>query len=287
MEFGRLSVKELDQLDFTLPPEPGRNNLVLPGHPAHGKVYLGMPQWGIKEWVGKVYPAKTKQADFLSHYLNRFNCVELNATHYNLYGYAKLESWALQAKGKDFKFCPKVFNGISHDGNLSNKRELLDQYLENIKGFGEQLGPVWIQLHENFGDSRKRDLFQFLEMLLVNDQQFFIELRHPDLLRNEALFDYLQQKNIGVIITDTAGRRDCAHMKLTVKKTFIRCIFNDHPSDYKRIDEWAQRITYWLNNGMEEIYFIVHLKNEETILDTVNYAITAFNTTAGLSIPSL
>ena len=32
--------------------------------------------------------------------------------------------------------------------------------------------------------------------------------------------------NMGIVITDTAGRRDCAHMNLTIPKAFIRYVGN-------------------------------------------------------------
>ena len=55
------------------------------------------------------------------------------------------------------------------------------------------------------------------------------------------------------MITDTAGRRDCAHMHLTIPKAFIRYVGNSlHPTDYTRIDVWVERMKYWLDHGMEE-----------------------------------
>ena len=50
------------------------------------------------------------------------------------------------------------------------------------------------------------------------------------------------------MITDTAGRRDCAHMHLTIPKVFIRYVGNSlHPTDYTRSDAWVQRMKYWLD----------------------------------------
>ena len=39
-----------------------------------------------QEWVGKVYPEKTKEKDFLQYYVQHYNSIELNATHYKIYG---------------------------------------------------------------------------------------------------------------------------------------------------------------------------------------------------------
>ena len=75
---------------------------------------------------------------------------------------------------------------------------------------------------------------------MPTDLQFFMEVRHPDWFKKpelaEELFSKLKEMNIGAVITDTAGRRDCAHMHLTLPKTFIRYVGNSlHKSDYTRI----------------------------------------------------
>ena len=65
MEFGKVDVNELDSIDFSLPKEPAFNIKMLKGKPTkHPKVYLGCAKWGRVEWVGKIYPAKTKEKDF-------------------------------------------------------------------------------------------------------------------------------------------------------------------------------------------------------------------------------
>ena len=61
MEFGRVSAEELDNIDFSLPPEPAANKAILKGKTVkHAKVYVGCAKWGRPEWVGKIYPPKTK-----------------------------------------------------------------------------------------------------------------------------------------------------------------------------------------------------------------------------------
>jgi len=276
MEFGRLTVPELAGIDFTLPEEPARNSKVLPGKPANGKIYLGMPKWGRTEWAGTLYPPKTKEKDFLSHYVNFFNTVELNATHYKIYGSGGIAKWADMARDRDFRFCPKMYKGITHFRQLTGKEFPLNEFMRGVETFGEHLGPIFIQLSEHFGGGRKKELHTFLESL-PDKFLFFLEMRHPDLLNNEELFTYLQSKDFGAVITDTAGRRDCAHMRLTIPKTMIRFIANDHPSDLTRIQEWAERLRFWLDSGIEEIYFFVHAADEGTGLNFVREVIDTFN----------
>src|ERR1700754_3986616 len=117
MEFGRVDPTELDSIDFTLPKEPAFNKQVLPGKKAKDpKVYLGCAKWGRTEWVGKIYPPKTKERNFLDRYVEHYNSIELNAVHHKLYGERAITKWAEKAKGRDFLFCPKVYKGLTHSG---------------------------------------------------------------------------------------------------------------------------------------------------------------------------
>jgi uncharacterized protein YecE (DUF72 family) len=289
MEFGRVPEQELNSIDFSLPKEPAFNKTILKGKAIKGpKVYLGCAKWGRQEWVGKIYPPKTKEKDFLQHYVNHYNSIELNATHYKVYGEAGIRKWAEKAKGREFKFCPKMYQGITHRGNLKDKQFITNEFFRGIVGFEEHLGPIFVQVSDTFSPKRKEELFDYLETL-PTDLQFFLEVRHPDWFSNEQyrndLFIFLRDHNIGAVITDTAGRRDCAHMHLTIPKAFIRYVGNSlHPSDYTRCDVWIERMKHWLKYGMEELYFFMHMHDEATSPELTVYLVDKMNKEMGLNL---
>lgn len=289
MEFGRVPEALLKTIDFELPKEPITNKLVLSGEKGKKQeVYIGCAKWGRKEWVGKIYPKGTKETDFLKEYVKHYNSIELNATHYNIYDSAAIAKWAAKAKDTDFKFCPKVPQIISHYSNFTNSGNNTTAFLEGIMAFEENLGPIFLQVSENYSPSRKENLFKYLESL-PKDLQFFLEVRHPDWFGDKELqkelFDTLRYLKIGAIITDTAARRDCAHMQLTLPKTFIRYVGNSlHSTDYIRIDEWIKRIKYWLDQGLEEIYFFMHMHDEALSPDLTIYLVEKINKQCGLKL---
>lgn len=289
MEFGRVPESELDSIDFSLPPEPEWNKQLLKGNPfGKAKVYLGCAKWGRPEWVGKIYPPKTKEKDFLQHYVNHYNCIELNATHYKIYGEAGIRKWAEKARGKDFLFCPKMYKGVTHFGNLKGKEFISNEFLRGIIGFEGHLGPVFVQVSDSFSPKRKDELFTYLKSLPA-DVQFFLEVRHPDWFSKEKdrndMFAFLRDHNIGAVITDTAGRRDCAHMHLTIPRAFIRYVGNSlHSSDYARCDAWVQRMKYWLDNGLEQLYFFMHMHDEATSPELTVYLVDKMNAACGLDL---
>src|SRR3954452_25194338 len=104
MEFGRVTEKELNVVDFSLPEEPLANNGVLKKTGKNAQIYFGCAKWGRKEWIGKMYPKGTRDAQFLDQYVTHYNSIELNATHYKVYRPEEIEKWALKAAGRNFKF---------------------------------------------------------------------------------------------------------------------------------------------------------------------------------------
>ena len=289
MEFGRVPENELNSIDFSLPAEPAYNKSILKGKPVKApKIYLGCAKWGREEWVGKIYPPKTKEKDFLQHYVQHYNSIELNATHYKVYGEGGIKKWTEKAAGKDFKFCPKMYQGVTHRGSLTGKQFITNEFFRGIIAFQEYLGPIFIQVSDTFSPKRKDELFNYLKTLST-DLQFFLEVRHPDWFKKDAIreemISTLKGLNMGIVITDTAGRRDCAHMYLSIPKTFIRYVGNSlHPTDEPRIDAWVKRIKYWLDNGLEELYFFMHMHDEATSPELTVYLVDKMNKEIGLNL---
>jgi uncharacterized protein YecE (DUF72 family) len=289
MDFGRVPEKELNDIDFRLPKDPAENKKVLKGRALKTRlVYIGCAKWGRTEWVGKIYPKGTREKDFLSHYVRHYNSIELNATHYKIYPPESIRKWAEKAGGIDFRFCPKMAKNITHFGNLTTKQFQTGKFLEGVMALEEHLGPVFIQVNENFTPKRLDELFTFLATL-PKDLQFFLEVRHPGWFSDKSvtkqLFDRLRVLKIGAVITDTAGRRDCCHMHITVPKVFIRFVGNSlHPSDYKRCDAWVKRIKSWFDEGLRELYFFMHMHDEATSPELTVYLVNKLNKSCGLAL---
>lgn len=289
MEFGRVSPRELNKINFRLKPDPEFNAKVLKGTRAkQPKLYMGCAKWGRKEWVGKIYPPKTSEKNFLEHYVRHYNSIELNATHYKLYDDEVIGNWDSKVGNRSFLFCPKMYQGITHRGSLLNKDYQLNEFIREVQGFGKHLGPTFIQLNDRFSPERSEELYEFLQSL-PHDMNFFLEMRHPgwfsDKVVREELMTMLRKAKIGAVITDTAGRRDCAHMYLTVPKTFIRYVGNSlHATDYTRIDAWVRRIKSWLDKGVKEIYFFMHMHDEARSPELTIYLADKLNKACGLEL---
>lgn len=291
MEFGKVTPEELAGIDFTLPPDRAETTALLSRNKRSDqktKVYVGCAKWGRKDWVGKIYPKGTKEADFLSHYARHFSCIELNATFYRMPTESQTTGWRSKV-GKDFQFCPKFTDQITHIRRLKDVQQLTDRFLEGIAGFGENLGPVFLMPHPGMGPKTLDTLEAFVQAL-PSDIRLFVELRHTEWFADpeafEKVFGMLEKHQAGVIITDASGRRDCVHMRLTTPEAFIRFVGNGlHPTDYTRIDDWVKRIKKWMGEGIDKIYFFMHQHEELHSPELCKYLIGQLNKHCGTEIP--
>ena len=289
MEFGKIESKELSDVDFILPPDHRETTRLLSAQPPGSKprIFVGCAKWGRKDWIGKIYPSGTKEADFLPLYAKNFNSIELNASFYKIPSFKQAQEWKSKV-GKNFLFIPKISNSISHIHRLKNTEERMQWFLKGIAGFEENLGPLFLMLHPNMGPKSLDTIEAFLQAI-PKDLKVFVEMRHADWFASpetsDALFNMLERNAAGAVITDVAGRRDCVHMRLTTPEAFIRFVGNDlHPTDYTRVDEWIQRIKSWLNAGLSRVYFFMHENTEVYSPVLAKYAVEQFNKHCGTKL---
>lgn len=262
MEFGK--VADLSTVDFSLPPDAPETEAHLQHWPkpvGKASLYIGCTGWSMKEWVGNVYPPNAKAKDYLLHYGRQFNTIELNTTHYRIPDAKTIEKWKTETPA-DFRFCPKVLQTISHSHQLGFGTGLVLQFAEAIQGLDEKLGCCFLQLPPYFGVDKLPILERFLEHFPTHIP-LAVEARHESWFDNTAntkqLFRVLEQHRVATVITDVAGRRDVLHMHLTTPVVLIRFVGNGlHESDYKRIDDWVQRLKKWIAGGVEAVYFFTH-----------------------------
>ena len=295
MQFGKTD--QIEQIDFTLPPDDALTDKMFAGlktdASAPVELYVGSTRWGNKNWVGKLYPKGTKEKDFLAQYVRQFNCIELNTLFYSLQSKEIIARWASLTDGH-FRFCPKFSNSITHLQQLKNAEEDTDLFIDHVRSFGASLGPCFLQLSEGFAPSRAGILQDYARQL-PRDLSTCIELRQEDWFAPAVstggtagamhVWETFLDLGIGTVITDTSGRRDVLHMKLTAPVAFIRFVGNNlHPTDFPRIDAWADRIKTWIGKGLREIYFFVHTSDEENTPELAKYAVEQFNKKCGLNL---
>lgn len=263
MKYGK--VEDPSHIDFTIPADDAATGQVLKN--ASGtdfEVYIGCAKWNKTDLKG-FYPKGTK--DELTYYSRQFNSIEMNSVFYNMPKAEQVVKWKDKTP-EGFKFFPKITQSISHMRRLDNVEELTEIYCNAISHFEEKLGMCFLQLHENFGvknfDRLKAFVADFPKAIPLA-----VEVRSKDWFSDKKVWneycEFLQAHNTANVIVDTAGRRDMMHMRLTTPAAFIRFVgCNVDEIDYRRIDDWIERIVQWKDLGLKQLYYFVHQNVEKS-----------------------
>ncbi len=297
MEFGKVDAEKVKSIDFTLPGDGLQTLKVLNREEAgQAAVFVGCAKWGRKEWVGMIYPPKTKEADFLDQYAKHFNSIELNAAYYQIPSTVSVHKWKKKASDNakgNFLFCPKFPKVISHDKRLKGTERVTEEFLNAVAGFEEHLGACFLQLSENFGVKNLEVLKDYIKSLPA-EPTVFVELRNEqwfaDPVIRKQVFELFVWEKKGVIITDVSGRRDVLHMEVTIPEVFIRFVGNGslhQKSDFLRIEEWGKRLKLWQEKGLRKVYFFLHQPDEQDTPLLAAHAIRVFNQQLDSKIPEI
>ncbi len=245
MEFGRVAT--LDGVDFHLPgPDPRSRALLAGRRPGPLQVRVGQPRWTSE---GATPPQR------LGDYAERYTCIELNVTFHTIPEPRIVAGWAA-AVPAGFRFCPKVPRAVSHAP--TGWEEAAQRFAALLPHFGNTLGPCFFQAPPEVGPE---DLEAVLVRMRALPAQVALEVRHPAFFRagrlGEGLFSRLAEAGIGVVVTDTPGRRDVVHRSFTSPTLILR--FGGHagePSTRSRLEAWAT--LFQEEPGLQEVYLFVH-----------------------------
>lgn len=302
MEFGKVDLAQLNEIDLALPSDDPRTWSTLKAArelnqrpdlhhflpEIKARVGVGAPVWAVKEWIGKVYPVATPAKDFLFHYSRQFNSIELNSTHYGIPDEATVTRWR-ETTPNGFKFNVKFFQNISHHHALDENVALTRTFVDAILPLEDRLGLCFLQLPPNFDAGQLRRLERFLKQI-PREMPLAVEVRHPSFFSHhrlaKAYFDVLQDSSAHVVITDVAGRRDVLHTSLPSSRVMIRFIGNANDSiDDVRLDGWISRLNTWLKMGLEQVEFFVHEPEDRVAPEVIGRFINRLNDECGTHVP--
>lgn len=284
MKFGQ--VDNPDNIDFSLPQDHPDTAKVLARHKDENvpfEVFVGCAKWNKTDLKG-FYPRGTK--DELGYYSSQFNSIELNATFYKSPNRQQVATWAAKTP-ENFKFFPKIPQTVSHFNRLQNVKQQTEEFCIALGQFEEKLGMTFLQMPDNFHPKYFDRVVSFVESF-PKEIPLAVEMRHADWFADPAIADELQRlllaNGVSHVVVDTAGRRDMLHMRLSTDAAFIRYVGANAPSDYRRLDDWIEKIASWRALGLRKLYFFVHqnIEKESPLLSA--HFIKGLNEKFGLSL---
>lgn len=164
-------------------------------------LYAGTSGFAYPAWKPGFYPPKLPANQFLKHYAERLNCVEINYTFRRLPSAATLKNW-VEATPAGFVFAVKANMRITHILRLNNAEEATELFFRMIDPLrtARRLGPVLFQLPPQM----KCDLAlleNYLE-LLPKDLRYAFEFRNQSWL-SEPVYAALRKRNVSLCVAES------------------------------------------------------------------------------------
>jgi uncharacterized protein YecE (DUF72 family) len=163
------------------------------------RVLVGTSGYSYKEWKGRFYPEKMKEADMLRFYAERFPTVEINNTFYRMPSAELLQRWAEQT-GEAFTFVLKAPQRITHIKRLGDVADDVAFFLRTAGVLGSRLGPLLFQLPPFMKKDVGR-LRGLLDLLPARPRAAF-EFRHASWFDDEVR-DALRARDAALCLADT------------------------------------------------------------------------------------
>lgn len=242
--------------------------------------YLGCPGWGLPSWVGRLFPPRTRPADFLARYAEVFNTVEGNTTFYALPTPDAVARWRDQV-GPAFRFCFKFPRAITHDRLLRDSAADVAAFLDRVSPLGELLGTLFLQLPPRFGPGQLPLLRAFLAALPAGFH-YAVELRDEAFFRagpeEDDAVALLRERGVDLVVMDTRGvhaSKSLAFadvrgrkpnlpvvMRATASRPLVRFVPHETFDESRGLLEpWAQKLAAWIASGKRP-YFFMHAPDD-------------------------
>jgi uncharacterized protein YecE (DUF72 family) len=164
-------------------------------------LFAGTSGFAYPAWKPGFYPAKLPANQFLKHYAQRLNCVEINYTFRRLPSASTLESW-VEATPPGFVFAVKANQRITHIMRLKNAAEATELFLKMIDPLrtSRRLGPILFQLPPHL--KCDVDLLRSYLDLLPTGMRYAFEFRHASWLA-DPVYEVLRERNVSLCVAES------------------------------------------------------------------------------------
>ena len=204
---------------------------------------LGTIGFGYSDWAGTFYPRGLKSSDYLGHYAQYFNAVELDTTFHATPPVERFRRWA-DVTPAGFRFCLKTPRTVTHevapDRAIGPMREFLDNA---IGGLGDKIGVVAIQFPPHFEADQSASLEKFLAAL-PREIRFAVELRNRTWGTQRTL-ELLREYRCCLVAAEYLTKP--AKIHVTTDFLYVRCI-GEHERfaklDHEQIDV-SESLKWW------------------------------------------
>jgi len=179
-------------------------------------LFVGCSGWYYWEWRDSFYAQIPRQSWF-EHYASIFNTVELNASFYSWPTVARIRSWVRQADPKEFVYCVKVPELVTHIKKLDGTEALIEDFDAVAEILGSRFGCFLYQMPPSFHYSRSR--LEGIIKQLRPSRRNVVEFRHPSWWNDEV---YSAFNNASIIFCSCSAPGLPAKLIRTADDVYVR-----------------------------------------------------------------
>lgn len=211
----------------------------LPSPPA---LNIGCSGWFYWHLKGSFYPTQMPTKAWFAHYADHFSTVELNAPFYSWPTLGTVQSWCMQAEGRDMIYTVKVSELITHIRKFEDTATLVRDFGYIADLLGPLMGCFLFQLPPSYRYSPE-NLHNILGQL-DPARRNVIEFRHSSWWNDDV---YAAFREAGAIFCSCSGPRLPDPVVKTADDIYIRFHgverWYRHDYSHDELTDWAQRIT--------------------------------------------
>ena len=138
---------------------------------------VGTASWAVpRDHAGAFPPPDSGSA--LARYARVLPCCEINSTFWRRHRASTFERWHATVP-RAFRFAVKLPRTITHEGELTRPRPLLQEFFADVAPLGEKLGPVLVQLPPSLAFEPRRVGAFFRNLRALHAGPIACEPRHP------------------------------------------------------------------------------------------------------------
>jgi uncharacterized protein YecE (DUF72 family) len=232
------------------------------------RAYVGTSGWSYDTWVGRFYPDKLPRNQWLAHYAQHLDAVELNASFYRLPMPNMLNGWAKRTP-EDFSFSVKAWQQLTHRKRLKDCGEQLQVFFERMQPLAERTVAVLFQMPPKMPLDLDR-LAAFLQQLPEGTRAAF-EFRDPR-WHVQAVYDLLERHNAAFVPFELADQ--CAPGVATADFVYLR--LHGRAAKYRgrygrdQLQPWADWLRGHMRDGRDAFVFFDNTdKDDDAVRDAL------------------
>jgi uncharacterized protein YecE (DUF72 family) len=222
------------------------------------EVLVGTSGWMYQHWRGTFYPADLPQREYLEHYAERLDSLELNTSFYHLPRRETFADWRRRTPAA-FRYSVKANRFITHNKKLKDPAEPLQRFFAAADALGGKLACVLYQLPPMFSVNVER-LRSFLRALPRRHRATF-EFRNHSWFCAEV-YGALAEHNAALCLHDLRGFQ--APLEVTADFVYVRLHgpVEAYRGSYstQALRTWAERCQAWMSDGRD---VMVYFDNDE------------------------